>query len=47
MISEAMKEKVVVITGASKGLGRELAISFAKSGAIVIGNYKFNHQKWI
>ncbi len=40
MISEAMKEKVVVITGASKGLGRELAISFAKSGAIVIGNYK-------
>ena len=40
MISEAMKEKVVVITGASKGLGRELAISIKKSGAIVIGNYK-------
>ncbi|WP_404333159.1 SDR family NAD(P)-dependent oxidoreductase [Mesobacillus maritimus] len=28
-----MKEKVVMITGASKGLGRALAIAFAKEGA--------------
>lgn len=31
-----LKDKVVVITGASRGLGRELAVEFAKSGARVI-----------
>jgi NAD(P)-dependent dehydrogenase (short-subunit alcohol dehydrogenase family) len=29
----SMKERVVMITGASKGLGRALAIAFAKEGA--------------
>lgn len=28
-----MNKQVVMITGASKGLGRELALAFAKQGA--------------
>ena len=31
--------KVVVITGASKGIGRRLAIEFAKEKANVVINY--------
>ena len=31
-----IKNKVVIITGASKGIGKSLAIEFAKKGAIVI-----------
>lgn len=34
-----VSNKIVVITGASKGIGKELAISFAKEGAIVVMNY--------
>lgn len=33
-------DKVVVITGASRGLGRAIAIAFAKEGAKVVANYK-------
>lgn len=37
-------EKIVVITGASRGLGRAIAIAFAKEGAKVVANYKKNEK---
>ncbi len=37
-----MKDKVVLITGASRGIGRATAIEFAKRGANIIINYKEN-----
>src|SRR5215470_1488617 len=34
-----LKDKVVLITGASKGIGRELAVGAAKEGADIVVNY--------
>lgn len=35
-----LKDKVAIITGASKGIGRAIAINFAKEGAKVVLNYR-------
>lgn len=40
-----LENKVVVVTGASRGLGKALAIAFAKSGARVVANYRTNKEE--
>ena len=40
-----LDNKVAVITGADSGIGRAIAIQFAKEGAIVVVNYAHNQQK--
>lgn len=34
------KDKVVVVTGASRGMGRQIAIAFGREGAKVVVNYR-------
>ncbi|MEZ3425859.1 MAG: SDR family NAD(P)-dependent oxidoreductase [Lachnospiraceae bacterium] len=43
-MSFGLEDKVIVITGASRGLGRALAIGFAKEGAKVVINYCKNKK---
>ena len=40
-----LKDKVVIITGASGGLGRKIAFGFAAEGAKVVVNYLKNEEK--
>lgn len=37
-----LKDKVSIITGASRGIGKEIAIQFAKEGSSVVLNFKEN-----
>lgn len=39
------KDKVVLVTGSSRGIGRSIAVRFAKEGATVIINYKNNETE--
>ncbi len=39
------KNKVVLVTGSSRGIGRSIAVKFAKEGANVIINYKSNTKE--
>ncbi|NFH90631.1 3-oxoacyl-ACP reductase FabG [Clostridium botulinum] len=40
-----LKNKVVIVTGASRGIGKAIAIEMAKEGAKVIVNYNNNKEK--
>lgn len=42
---ESLKGKVAVVTGASRGIGRSIALELAKAGAIIVINYKSNEEE--
>lgn len=39
-----LKDKVAVITGSSRGIGREIAMTFAREGCNIVINYKSNKK---
>lgn len=40
-----LQNKVALVTGASRGIGKEIALTFAKNGATVIVNYQGSKEK--
>ncbi|RCW70750.1 3-oxoacyl-[acyl-carrier-protein] reductase [Saliterribacillus persicus] len=40
-----IKDKVALVTGASRGIGREIALTFARNGAKVVVNYAGSEEK--
>ena len=40
-----LKDKIAIVTGASRGIGRETALTLASYGAVVIVNYNGSEQK--
>lgn len=40
-----LNDKIAVVTGASRGIGRQIALNFAKEGAFVIVNYNGSAAK--
>lgn len=40
-----LQGKIALITGASRGIGKAIALEFAKNGALVIVNYKSNENE--
>ncbi len=39
------KDKVVLVTGSSRGIGRSIAVKFAREGANVVINYRSNEEE--
>ena len=40
-----LEGKIALVTGASRGIGREIALTLAKNGAFVIVNYNGSAQR--